>query len=101
MRQLKIHGEKKKRNSENALQEILQQMFELTARTLITGLRAFHGIIDDALQHQKQNSVNFMPYKWCGMRKPTLGQILHFFIFSAHLGNETLFPMSLIPDHKS
>ncbi len=48
MLQLKIQGEKKKHNSENVLQEILQQMFELTARCLNTGLRAFDGIIDNA-----------------------------------------------------
>ncbi len=61
MLQLKIQG-KKRHNSENVLQEILQQMFVLTARTLNTGLRAFDGIIDDALQHQKRNSTNFTHY---------------------------------------
>ncbi len=45
----KNSDEKKKRNSENVLQEILQQMFKPTTCTLNTGLRAFDGIIDDAL----------------------------------------------------
>ncbi len=46
--------EKKKHNSEDVLQEILQQMFELTVRILNTGLCAFDGIINDALQHQNE-----------------------------------------------
>ncbi len=53
---------KMKHNSENVLQEILQQMFELTTRTLNTGLRAFDGIIDDGLQRRKWNSDSFTHY---------------------------------------
>ncbi len=73
MIQLKIQGKEKKPNSGNVLQEILQQIFELTARTLNAGLRTFDDIIDDALQHQKWNFVNFTHYirlqvlesRWC------------------------------------
>ncbi len=39
---------------------------------------------------------------WHGMKKHAFGQILHFLVFWTHLiGNWTLFPMNLIPDHKS
>ncbi len=62
MLQLQIQGEKKKDNSENVLQEVVQQMFEITARTLNTGLRVFPGNIDDTLQHRTRNSVNFTHY---------------------------------------
>ncbi len=41
-------------------------------------------------------------YMWCGMRKPTIGQVLHVLVFGAHLiGTWTLFLMSPIPAHKS
>ncbi len=58
----KNSGGKKKHNTENVLQEILQHMFKLTAHTLNTSLHSFDGIIDNALQHRKRNSVNFTHY---------------------------------------
>ncbi len=60
---------KKKHNSENLLQKMLQQMFELTSRTVNTGLHAFDGIINDVLQQRKWNSVNFPHYIYLQLLK--------------------------------